>query len=116
MDTILQFIQTQPWYGIVAAVIALASAIAAITPTPAEGSTLAKIYKVLDLLALNIGKAKDKGTVVAQPVDVVLPIEAVTTSAPIPRTSTTPSPVVPVTTSPPIRRTSTIPPTTPAPF
>lgn len=116
MDTILQFIQTQPWYSVAAAVIALASAIAAITPTPAEGSTLAKIYKVLDLLALNIGKAKDKGTVVTQPADVVLPIEAVTTSAPIPRTSTTPSPVVPVTTSPPVRRTSTIPPTTPAPF
>jgi hypothetical protein len=61
MDTILQFIQTQPWYGVVAAVIALASAIAAITPTPAEGSTLGKLYKVIDALALNVGKAKDKG-------------------------------------------------------
>jgi hypothetical protein len=61
MDTILQFIQTQPWYGVVAAVIALASAIAAITPTPAEGSTLSKLYKVIDLLALNVGKAKDTG-------------------------------------------------------
>lgn len=61
MDTILQFIQTQPWFGVVAAVVTLASAIAAITPTPAEGSTLGKIYKIIDLLALNIGKAKDKG-------------------------------------------------------
>lgn len=61
MDTILQFIQTQPWYGVVAAVIALASAIAAITPTPAEGSTLGKVYKIIDLLALNVGKAKDTG-------------------------------------------------------
>jgi hypothetical protein len=61
MDTILQFIQTQPWYGVVAAVIALASAIAAITPTPDEGSTLGKLYKIIDLFALNIGKAKDKG-------------------------------------------------------
>lgn len=61
MDTILQFIQTQPWYGVVAAVIALASAIAAITPTPSEGSTLSKLYKVIDLLALNVGKAKDTG-------------------------------------------------------
>jgi hypothetical protein len=61
MEIILQFIQTQPWYGVVAAVIALASAIAAITPTPAEGSTFGKLYKIVDLLALNFGKAKDTG-------------------------------------------------------
>jgi hypothetical protein len=61
METLINFIQTQPWYGVVAAVIALASAIAAITPTPDEGSTLGKLYKVIDALALNVGKAKDKG-------------------------------------------------------
>lgn len=61
METIIQFIQTQPWFGVVTAVVALASAIAAVTPTPAPGSTLAKVYSIIDLLALNIGKAKDKG-------------------------------------------------------
>jgi hypothetical protein len=94
MDTLINFIQTQPWYGIVAAVIALASAIAAITPTPTEGSTLAKIYKLIDVLALNIGKAKDKGVVEAPPLKETLPtVKVVTTSTtPIPRTSTSTTP------------------------
>jgi hypothetical protein len=42
------------------AVVAAASAIAAITPTPKDDSIAAKAYKVVDWLALNIGKAKDK--------------------------------------------------------
>lgn len=61
MDIVLEFLKTQSWFGIVTAVIALASAIAAVTPTPAPGSTLAKVYSVIDFLALNIGKSKDKG-------------------------------------------------------
>jgi len=61
MDIILQFVQDQPWFGVVAAVIALASAVAAITPTPKKGSTLAKVYAFLDLMALNIAKAKQTG-------------------------------------------------------
>jgi hypothetical protein len=42
------------------AVVAAASAIAAITPTPTDDSIAAKAYKIVDWLALNIGKAKDK--------------------------------------------------------
>ena len=61
MDIILQFVQDQPWFGVVAAIIALASAIAAVTPTPKKGSTLAKVYAFLDLMALNIAKAKQTG-------------------------------------------------------
>ena len=61
MDIILQFVQDQPWFGVVAAIIALASAIAAVTPTPKKGSTLAKVYAFLDLMALNIVKAKQTG-------------------------------------------------------
>lgn len=113
MDTILQFIQNQPWYGVVTAVIALASAIAALTPTPTEGSTLAKLYKIIDVLALNVGKAKDKGAVVAQPVEILPAIKAVTTSSPkIPKTSTTPSPEGlgnSTTPAPKITKTSTTP-------
>tara|TARA_R110001606_G_scaffold397346_1_gene573551 strand:- start:1614 stop:1805 length:192 start_codon:yes stop_codon:yes gene_type:complete len=60
MELIIQFVQDQPWFGVVAAAIALASSIAALTPTPKEGTALAKIYSVVDLLALNIGKAKEK--------------------------------------------------------
>jgi len=45
---------------IATAVIALASVIAAITPTPKDDGLIKKLYKILDLLAVNIGKAKDK--------------------------------------------------------
>jgi hypothetical protein len=61
METLLQFLKDQPWAGVVFAVISLASAIAAITPTPKEGTVLAKLYKVIDFLALNFGQAKSKG-------------------------------------------------------
>ena len=42
------------------AVVAAASAIAALTPTPTDDSFVAKAYKIVDWLALNVGKAKDK--------------------------------------------------------
>ena len=61
MDTIIQLIQDNPWFGVVTAAIALASAVAAATPTPKKGSFLAKVYSVIDWAALNVGKAKDKG-------------------------------------------------------
>jgi len=46
--------------GIITGVVAVASAIAALTPTPKDDTIVGKIYKVLDMLALNVGKAKDK--------------------------------------------------------
>ena len=61
MDTILQLFQNNPWFGVVTAAIALASAVAAATPTPKKGGFLAKVYAVIDWAALNIGNAKDKG-------------------------------------------------------
>lgn len=61
MDTLLNLISEQSWFGIVTAAIALASAIAAVTPTPKPGTVLAKLYTVIDFLAINIGKAKDDG-------------------------------------------------------
>jgi hypothetical protein len=42
-------------------IIAAASAIAALTPTPADDVWVAKLYKVVDFLALNVGQAKDSG-------------------------------------------------------
>jgi hypothetical protein len=44
----------------VSAIVAAASAVAALTPTPSDDAFVAKAYKVIDWLALNIGKAKDK--------------------------------------------------------
>jgi len=46
--------------GILTGVVAVASAIAALTPTPKDDTIVGKVYKVVDWLALNVGKAKDK--------------------------------------------------------
>ncbi|MBF0192090.1 MAG: hypothetical protein HQL99_13265 [Magnetococcales bacterium] len=42
-------------------VITAASAVAATTPTPRQGSLLWWVYRTVDFLALNVGKAKDQG-------------------------------------------------------
>ena len=60
MDTIISLIENNPWFGVLTAAIALASAIAAATPTPKKGSIWAKVYAIIDWAALNIGKAKQK--------------------------------------------------------
>ena len=41
-------------------VIAAASAFTALTPTPADDQLVARIYKLVEVMALNIGYAKDK--------------------------------------------------------
>ena len=46
--------------AILTSVVAAASAIAALTPTPKDDGWVKKAYKVVDLLALNVGKAKEK--------------------------------------------------------
>jgi len=54
ISTIIQIIQIIPW------LVAGASLIAALTPTPSDDKIVGKLYKVLDWFALNIGKAKEK--------------------------------------------------------
>ena len=61
MDILLKLIEDNPWFGVLTAAIALASAITAATNTPQKGSIWAKIYGLVDWAALNVGKAKDKG-------------------------------------------------------
>ena len=41
-------------------IVTIASLIAASTPTPKDDEWMGKLYKFVDMLALNIGKAKDK--------------------------------------------------------
>ena len=45
--------------NIATAVVAACSAIAAMTPTPTDDSMVAKAYKIGDMLASNVGKAKE---------------------------------------------------------
>lgn len=49
------------WVSYITAAIAVFSAIAAILPTPAPGTPMATVYKAVDWIALNVGKAKDTG-------------------------------------------------------
>ena len=39
-------------------VVTVCSVIAAVTPTPQDDAWMAKLYKFIDILAINIGKAK----------------------------------------------------------
>lgn len=57
---IIELVKAYPWFPVVTSVVTLASAIAAATPTPKAGSAWSKVYKVIDLFALNVGKAKNK--------------------------------------------------------
>lgn len=41
-------------------IVTVASIVAASTPTPKDDQWIAKLYQFVDLLAINIGKAKDK--------------------------------------------------------
>jgi len=46
--------------GTVTLIVTIASLIAASTPTPKDDEWMGKLYKFVDMLALNIGKTKDK--------------------------------------------------------
>lgn len=45
---------------LIGAVVTIASVIVAATPTPKDDSILKSFYNIIEILALNIGKAKDK--------------------------------------------------------
>jgi hypothetical protein len=42
-------------------IVTISSIIAAMTPTPKDDVWIAKLYKLIDLFALNVGKAKQTG-------------------------------------------------------
>jgi len=46
------------WLGIVTGVVCAASIICSVTPTPKDDAMIGKLYKLIEMLALNIGKAK----------------------------------------------------------
>lgn len=58
---ILDSVLGNEWVAYGTAVVTVFSAVAAVTPTPEDGTWRAKMYKAVDWLALNINKAKDRG-------------------------------------------------------
>lgn len=59
INTIISWLLADPSHLVVAA-----SALAALTPTPSPDTPYGRIYRVLDLLALNFLHAKSTGTAV----------------------------------------------------
>lgn len=51
--------QYAQYFDIITNVVAVAAAIAAITPTPKDDGVLLVVRKLLDLLAFNVGNAKN---------------------------------------------------------
>tara|TARA_R110001606_G_scaffold213968_1_gene361809 strand:+ start:326 stop:508 length:183 start_codon:yes stop_codon:yes gene_type:complete len=58
-EYILELLESQAWWVWASAAISAASAFVAATPTPAEGSRWSKVYKVIEVIALNVFRAKD---------------------------------------------------------
>ena len=54
LEYIVRWVQIVPW------IVICASLIASLTPTPSDDMWIKKVYSVLDWMALNVGKAKDK--------------------------------------------------------
>jgi len=46
--------------GYITMIVTVASLVAASTPTPKDDVWIGKLYKFIDLLALNVGKSKQK--------------------------------------------------------
>jgi len=46
--------------GLITLIVTVSSIVAAITPTPKDDVWIGKLYKLIDLFALNVGKAKNK--------------------------------------------------------
>lgn len=46
--------------GYITMIVTISSLIAASTPTPKDDVWIGKLYKFIDMLALNVGKAKEK--------------------------------------------------------
>ena len=57
----LEFIYTiWAWIEAIPIIVTLCSLFTALTPTPADDKIWAKVYKWIDIFAINVGKAKEK--------------------------------------------------------
>ena len=53
------FAEIPAWTGALLQLVGAASAVAALTPTPRDDRWAGQLYKIIEMLALNIGFAKD---------------------------------------------------------
>lgn len=70
LNAVFTWLQSDPAHAMV-----FASAVAALTPTPTPGTVYARLYKLVDVIALNFLHAKDTGvgpSEVAQQVAAIL--------------------------------------------
>lgn len=66
METLATFVMapfeaSPAWLNLVFSLVTAASAITAVTPTPHDDALLGRLYRLVELFALNIGHAKEKG-------------------------------------------------------
>jgi hypothetical protein len=61
LQTIISQITLTRVITVATSIVTLASAICALTPTPAPNTKLGKLYHFIEILALTIGKAKQSG-------------------------------------------------------
>lgn len=59
VDAVLVTSAIERAIAVATSLVAFASVIAALTPTPRDDSFVGRLYRVLDLLAFNFGRAKD---------------------------------------------------------
>jgi hypothetical protein len=90
--SVLDWLQSDPSHIVVAA-----SVVAAVTPTPTPGTVYSKIYKIVDLFAANVFRAKDTGVTTAQVAEQVAILLAQKAAvAPAPAVQVPVAPAVPV--------------------
>jgi len=81
LNAIMAWLQADPSH-----IVVLASALAALTPTPAPNTLYGRLYKVLDLVAFNFLHAKSTGVAmpeVAQQVAAILMQQKAAPAAPV---------------------------------
>lgn len=61
METFTAVMAVLPdWLEALTLLVAAAAGVAALTPTPKDDAILGKAYKILEVVALNIGHAKER--------------------------------------------------------
>lgn len=59
--------QVKTWLSVLGSLVITASLVTSLTPTPAAGTRLARVYRVIEIAALLFGRAKEAGELPAAP-------------------------------------------------